>query len=142
METAKTTITALFEEAIPQEIQQRQSYVVWKLEERGGKLTKVPYDPKTGRKADTTDSRTWATFDEAVKAAQAGSYDGIGYVFSSGNPYAGIDLDDCRDTHDGTVEEWAQKIIDALDGYTEISPGGRGLHIIVKGKAPNKRRGP
>jgi len=128
-------------EAIPDELRERASFVAWKLEERDGGLTKIPYDAKIGRKASSTDSRTWATFREVLEALEAGGYDGAGYVFSSGDPYAGIDLDDCRDPQDGTIEPWAKKIIDALDGYTESSPSGRGVHIIVKGRAPNKRRG-
>ena len=49
---------------------------------------------------------------------------------------AGIDLDDCRDPETGEIASWAQQIVDALESYTEVSPSGRGLHILVKAALP------
>jgi putative DNA primase/helicase len=61
-------------------------------------------------------------------------YDGIGFVFSSGDPYVGIDLDKCRVPETGEIALWAQKIIDRVcEGYSEVSPSGTGVHIIVEG---------
>lgn len=126
---------------IPEELRRRIQFVVYKLEERNGKTTKVPYIAGGVGKASSTDSETWRTFDEAFQALQTGRYDGIGFVFSSGDPYAGIDLDDCRDPRTGEIEEWAGEIIREFAGYTEVSPSGTGIHIIVRGRAPNKKRG-
>lgn len=126
---------------IPEEIRRRTQFVVYKLEERAGKPTKVPYIAGGVGKASSTDSETWRTFDEAVAALLTGRYDGLGFVFTSGDPYAGVDLDDCRDPATGELEDWAAEIVRSLDGYTEVSPSGKGVHIIVRGKAPNKRRG-
>jgi putative DNA primase/helicase len=128
-------------ENIPEELRRRPQWLVWKLEEREGELTKVPYIAGGVGRASSTDSLTWRTFEEAVQALQTGRYDGIGFVFSSGDPYAGVDLDGCRDSETGELEEWAEKIIKRLDGYAEASPSGTGVHIIVRGKAPNKKRG-
>jgi putative DNA primase/helicase len=128
-------------ENIPEEMRQRPQWLVWKLEERDGKLMKVPYIAGGVGKADTTDLMTWRTFEEAVQALETGRYNGIGFVFSSGDPYAGIDLDKCRDARTGELEEWAEKIVEAFGGYAEVSQSGTGVHIILKGKAPNKKRG-
>jgi putative DNA primase/helicase len=127
-------ITELLEN-IPEEIQQRAQWVVHK--------EKVPYIAGGVGRASSTDSLTWRTFDEAVQARQAspGRYDGIGFVFSSGDPYAGVDLDNCRNPETGELEEWAAKIVEDFGGYAEVSQSGTGVHIIVRGKAPNKRRG-
>jgi hypothetical protein len=65
-------------------------------------------------------------------------YSGIGYVFTEDDPYTGIDLDKCCDSN-GNIDQWAQDIIDALNSYTEISPSGTGIHIIVKGTLPQGR---
>ena len=130
--------------AIPAEMKSYPSWVVWKLEERDGKPTKVPFVPGEDRRASTTDLRTWRTFIEAIEAVDAhqdGGFDGIGFVFSSGDPFTGIDLDGCRDPGSGEIEGWAEKIIDHAGGYAEVSPSGRGVHIIVRGKAPNSKRG-
>ena len=125
---------------IPEELRQRRQWVVWKLEERGGKPTKVPYIAGGG-KASSTDSLTWRSFEEAVQALETGRYNGIGFVFSSGDPFAGVDLDDCRDPETGELEEWAAKIVEAFGSYAEVSQSRTGVHIIVMGKAPNKKRG-
>ena len=122
-----------FLENIPEELRQRAQWVVHK--------EKVPYIAGGVGRASSTDSLTWRTFEEAVQALETGRYNGIGFVFSSGDPFAGVDLDNCRDPETGELEEWAQKTIKVLDGYTEVSPSGTGVHIIVRGKAPNKKRG-
>jgi putative DNA primase/helicase len=132
--------TGVIIENIPEEMRQRPQWLVWKLEERDGKLTKVPYIAGGVGKADTTDLMTWRTFEEAVQALETGRYNGIGFVFSSGDPFAGVDLDNCRDPETGELEEWAAKIVEAFGSYAEASQSGTGVHIIVKGKAPNKRR--
>jgi putative DNA primase/helicase len=132
---------------VPEQLTERPQWVNWRLEERDGKPTKVPYTPGTLRRASTTDLLTWRSFSEALAAYEAGEppYDGIGFVFSSGDPFAGIDLDDCRDPESGEVAPWAQKIIDAAhDGYVEGSPSGSGVHIIVEGRVRDggMRKGP
>lgn len=125
-------ITELLEN-IPEELRQRPQWVVHK--------EKVPYIAGGVGRASSTDSLTWRTFEEAVQALRTGRYDGIGFVFSSGDPFAGVDLDKCRDPETGELEEWAEKIVAAFGGYSEASPSGTGVHIIVRGKAPNKKRG-
>jgi putative DNA primase/helicase len=128
-------------ENIPEELRRRPQWLVWKLEERDSKPTKIPYIAGGVGKASSTDSETWRSFDEAVVALKTGRYDGIGFVFSTGDPYAGIDLDDCRNPESGELEVWAAKTVQDLEGYAEVSPSGTGVHIIVRGKAPNKKRG-
>ena len=123
-------------ENIPEELAERPQWVCWRYEERGGKKTKVPYTPRTLRRASSTDLMTWRTFSEALGAYRTGEppYDGIGFVFSSADPFAGIDLDNCRDPENGVIEPWAAEIVSsANEGYAEISPSGTGVHIIVEG---------
>ena len=133
-------ITELLEN-IPEELRRRPQWVCWKLEKRDGKPTKVPYIAGGGGKASSTNSLTWRSFEEGVQALETGRYNGIGFVFSSGDPFAGVDLDDCRDPETGELEEWAAKIVEAFGSYAEVSQSGTGVHIIVMGKAPNKKRG-
>jgi putative DNA primase/helicase len=121
---------------IPEELRTRAQWVNWRFEERDNKPTKMPYNPRTREKAKSTDSATWSPFVTVVSALEKGTYDGIGFVFSSGDPYTGIDLDHCRNPKTGEIAEWAQYWVKRLDGYVEVSPSGEGLHIIVKGKSP------
>lgn len=90
----------------------------------------------SGGYASATDETTWTDFDEALAYAHDGQADGVGFVFTDDDPYVGIDLDKCRDSKTGEIEDWAQVIIDRLDSYTEISPSGTGYHIIVRGELP------
>jgi putative DNA primase/helicase len=76
---------------IPAELRERPQWVIWRLEVRDGKQTKVPYQAGANGRASTTDPGTWATFDQAV--ATADRADGIGYVFAADDPYTGVDLD-------------------------------------------------
>jgi len=123
------------------ELKSYDHWVPWKAEpkEDGDGFDKVPYDLRTGFKASTTDSRTWVSFDEVVAAYVRDGWDGIGFVLSSGDPFTGIDLDGVRDPGTGDLTEWARKIIDTFDSYTEVSPSGKGIHIYVKGDVPSKK---
>ena len=93
----------------------------------------------TARTASSTDPATWSSFDEVVTAYEAGGFDGIGFVFTKGDPYCGIDLDDCRDPSRVRSRPWAQAIIDELASYTEVSPSGTGVHIIVRRQGARRR---
>jgi putative DNA primase/helicase len=124
-------------ENIPEELKFRPQWVVWKAE--GEKPDKVPYSAKTGRKASSTNLLTWSTFQEAIEAYEDGDYSGVGFMFCSGDPYAGIDLDDCVDGN-GEIAVWALEIVRYFDSYTELSAMGHGLHVIVRGDVPNRRK--
>ena len=127
-------------DAIPEELQAHRQWVTWRIELRNGKLTKVPYSPATDRKAESDNPATWGTFSEAVAAYQTGRVDGIGFVFSPKDPYAGVDLDHSRNPTTGEVERWALDAVHLLNSYTEVSPSGTGLHILVRGRLPEGRR--
>src|SRR5215217_2815765 len=116
-----------------------RQWLVWRLEERDGKPTKVPYSPLTGKKASTTDPEAWASYSEAVEAYREHGYGGIGLVFSEDDPFCGVDLDGCLNPETGEIEGWAQEIIEELDSYTEVSPSGRGVHVLVRGELPPGR---
>ncbi|MEX0418110.1 phage/plasmid primase, P4 family [Bacillus sp. C30] len=118
---------------IPAELKALPQWVLWRKESRNDKSTKVPYQV-TGEMAQANNRRTWSTFATAVKFYLEGDYDGIGFVFSRQDNYVGIDLDKC--VVDGKTNAFSTEIIDTLDSYTEFSPSGKGIHIIIKGNLP------
>lgn len=128
----------------PDELKALPNWVCYRMEERYGqpKPTKVPYNPITGDKAKANDATTWTDYETCVAAVERGEYDGVGFEF--GNGYVGVDLDHCRDDETGKIEDWANEIIAHLHSYTEVSPSGTGVHIIIKGKLPSggRRIGP
>lgn len=120
---------------IPAELKARDQWVVWRQEARGGKPTKVLYQARhPDKKAKVNDPATWASHEEAVRAAGREGIAGIGYVFSEEDPYCGVDLDRCL-REDGRDEEWARPFLAALGAtYGEVSPSGRGVKFIARGR--------
>jgi hypothetical protein len=107
-------------------------WVGWKKEIRDGRPTKLPYNPRTGRKAKADDPTTWATHDEAGRWAAKVRADGVGLVLTTvgDNLLCGVDLDACRDLHTGAVEGWAQAVIDRFETYGEVSPSETGVKLF------------
>ena len=111
-------------------------WVMWRYAERDGKKTKIPLD-RFGKLASSTASHTWCHLDEARKALESGIGDGVGFVFTRTSGITGIDLDHCRDATTGEVDTWAKAYLNRLNSYSEISPSGEGIHILVKGALPS-----
>ena len=131
-----------------EELIARPQWVVWRLERRhnapiDAKPTKVPYSPDGRRRASSTDATTWGTYADALTTVHAGRADGVGFVFSAGDPYFGIDFDGCRNPDTGEIDPEVSEIIARFNTYTEPSPSGTGVHIIGRGvkPAPNSRKG-
>ncbi|MEM1182923.1 MAG: DNA primase, partial [Acidobacteriota bacterium] len=124
--------------SVPEELKCLSQWVVWRSETRQGKKTKLPYCSRTGRPAKANDPATWSSFDEACRAL-AGN-DGVGFVFSEEDPYLGIDLDNVIDEN-GALCDWASRLLERFGSgaYVEVSPSGRGLHLIVKAQKPGDR---
>ena len=114
-----------------EEVANEKQWVAYRLGERNGKVTKIPVNPATGGNAMTNNPATWGTLEQAQGAISKFGADGVGFVF--GNDYFGIDLDNVIDPISGTVLEYAQEIVDSVASYAEVSPSGRGIHIIAKG---------
>jgi len=127
-------------ENIPSELKNLEQWVLWKKEERGGNLTKIPYDPKTWSKASSTDRGTWGSYDQAITAYRKGDFQGIGFVFSGEDDIIGIDWDHVRDPYTGAWDEMALEEIRNIGSYAEISPSGTGAHVIVRGTIPGDRK--
>lgn len=123
---------------IPEELRVLKQWCLWRYEDVGAaKPTKVPYTP-SGKLASVTDQNTWSTFEEVFNAVQLGTASGIGFIFTDNDPYTFIDLDDAEG--DSSILERHLKVYHEFDSYSEVSPSGKGLHIIVKGKVPAGRR--
>lgn len=127
-----STLPPVFD-CMPGDLTACRQWVLWKLEQRGGRLTKVPYQVN-GRRADITHEAHWSSFEQVVAAYSAKDvYQGVGFVLTADDPFVAIDLDKCVGD-DGTPVPWAQGIIDEIDSYTEWSPSGRGVRIIARGE--------
>jgi hypothetical protein len=130
--TRKRTQPVRPEQALdpPAELADKKQWVVWRLESRKGKETKVPYRARDGRNASTTRSADWCTFEQALEGRDRLGMYGIGFVFSKNDPYCGVDFDHCFVK--GELHPDAKRYIDALGSYAERSPSGTGVHVIVR----------
>lgn len=100
-------------------------------------MTKMPVQPN-GNAASSTDPATWTTFDEAMIAADANGFAGVGFVFTEDDPYFGVDLDECLDFFYAPCKE-AAAIIGTFATYTEVSPSRAGVKLIGKGRKPGEQ---
>lgn len=129
------TQSAAISKNIPSELMAHEQWVCWKYAIRDGKQTKLPVNPRNGEMASSTDPNSWSSFAHASNVAnQDADLAGIGFVFTPGDEFGGVDLDDC--IVDGALVPEAQAIVDAFDSYTEISPSGNGVKIFIKGTKP------
>ncbi|MBE7461911.1 MAG: hypothetical protein HS116_00330 [Planctomycetes bacterium] len=117
---------------LPASLKAIPQWVCWRHEPVKGRQTKVPYAPNGSGKASSTDPATWATFEAACDAIESGGHSGLGFVFAAGGGIVGVDLDHCL--KDGVLHPEAERIVRTLDSYTEISPSGDGLHVLLLGK--------
>ena len=112
---------------IPNEITDHGLFCCWRYEERNGKQTKVPYNPRTGERAKSNDPQSFADYLTASCASH--QYDGMGLGIFNG--ICAIDLDHCIDA-DGNYTQTAAEIIAMMHSYTELSPSGTGVHILFR----------
>jgi primase-polymerase (primpol)-like protein len=131
-------------DGIPRELLPAQQWVNFRTRpKRNEKLDKIPLDPKPSarlRNAKVDDADTWGTFEQAVANLDQPSVAGIGFVLTADDPYAAIDLDDCVDPITGAISAEAWAIVETFRSYTERSPSGRGLRILLRGVLPSGAR--
>ncbi|MFZ2648625.1 MAG: hypothetical protein WA210_00840 [Burkholderiaceae bacterium] len=127
------------------ELSQHRQWVLWRLEKKAsGDFTKIPYSALTHRPASSTNPGDWASFHQVVDASvkhDGQPYSGAGFVFSekAANRILGVDLDKCRDIETEQLDDWAQAIVDRFHTYAEVSPSGRGVHILCRGTLTDAR---
>ena len=129
--------------SIPAELKVVPQWVAWKWapDKTKSRWTKKPVCCANGRVVDCNGSANRCSFGEAASYYErTARVDGIGFVFTEKDSFAGVDLDGCIESATGVLKPWAAEIVRELDSYTEISPSGRGLKIFLRGQLPRKGR--
>jgi len=138
------SLTCIASEAyanVPAELKAQARWCCYKNEPKpdGGKPSKVPFNPVTGKHARINAQETLCSFDEAVAGFASGRYDGINYGFGY-DEFIGIDLDNVLDKATGEfICKEAEEIYNRFKtagAYIEVSPSGSGLRIICKASSP------
>lgn len=118
---------------------------------RGG-YDKPPVNPLTLRDGSSTDSSRWTDFDTAAanigkpatvfytktKERLTQEVAGVGIILEAAS-LCGVDFDDVIREKDGQKEtsREARQIWEYLDSYTELSPSGTGVHVLLKADKPS-----
>jgi hypothetical protein len=132
-------------ELLPAELQPLRRWVLWRLELKQGRAgqlrwAKVPYSAALGaeerrNRACSDDPHTWCRLEEVL--CHLRHFDGLGVMLGGG--LSGIDLDKCRDPATGDITEAAREVVAAVNSYTEVSPSGTGLKLLVNARKPEGR---
>jgi primase-polymerase (primpol)-like protein len=107
----------------------RDQWAIWRLTWRQERWTKPPFRAdQPHRFARSNDPSSWSAYAAAVTAAADG--DGVTYMLTPEDEVAAVDIDQVRDPETGTIEAWAQQLLNQTShAYAEISPSGTGLRI-------------
>ena len=104
-------------------------WVLYRLsfDENRGKYDKKPFNARTGGFAQSNNPNTWCDYKTAVGVVDL--YDGLGFMLGDG--IFGVDIDGVNLNHPIVKE-----VITTLNSYSEVSPSGKGIHVICMGSKP------
>ena len=101
----------------------KKVWLNWKyIDDKG----KIPYNPATGKPAKPNDPTTWSSYELALQKSV--DYNGIGFALTEG--VCAIDIDHASDSE--ARQQQADDIIRFMNTYAELSPSGKGYHIIFR----------
>lgn len=147
-------------QSMPLAMREKPQWLLWKLVTKPGasKPAKVPFyasgqlrgwpngKPRDGVATDKQpnveqghelDRAALVSIDEAARLFLAApAMAGVGFAFLPGDGLVGIDIDGAVDLQSGQVSDLCAKVVDLCASYTEASPSGKGVHIIVAGESP------
>lgn len=129
---------------LPATLKQIPNWISWKLEEREGKQTKVPYVVGTTRPAAVNNPADWVRFKTAIgNVPTINANEGLGFVINgkaASLGLVGFDIDGCRNPQTSEITDWAWRLIKCLHSYTEVTPSGTGVRVWAIGDLPEGRR--
>ncbi len=148
MNSSRPKALAVIPENIPPDVTSRCRWVGWRWwhDAQKDKWTKPPYQPDGATLARTDSPQSWKRFADILASYRTSRLDGVGFVIASGEntkpptePHGitAVDLDHCVDRISKIISPWALEIIEDLQSYTELSPSGEGIRILLYGQMPN-----
>lgn len=122
-------------EYLPAAMRQARRWLLWKP----GKVPSYVSGTQRNGTLDTPhDVAQLATLDDALDRLESDSrFAGLGFALgfdaALGAHWQGLDLDDALEPAGQFTTERARQLYQTSDGYAEVSPSGRGLHVIGLG---------
>lgn len=118
-----------------------KQWVCWKFfkNKPKNKPDKVPIDPHTLGYLKWSNRDNWLSHTEAHElCAESVDIDGIGFVATSDDPYTFLDFDNVVDRDTGEIDPFVMNLLEDLDSYSEWSPSGEGIRVVVTGRLGDK----
>src|SRR5205814_25310 len=142
-------------DGIPTLLRQMPHWILWryaKLIDVDGRpqWTPAPLSVVTGGPARVAAPATWTDLASAADAVAHHSCEGLAFVLHRSPEkqpdqpgLVALVLDHCRDPHTERIDDWASGVVQAIGSYTELSPDGTGLRILLLGNLPahGRRKG-
>ena len=125
-------------EVIPAELKHCPQWVCWRYVDHGPdkKPYKRPVNPHNFHNAGVHWPNTGSNFEHTYMAhlmnrahGAPGGIGGIGFVLTADDSFVGLDFDGCIDQEQ--LSPWAQSLVEQVPSYTEVSPSGTRLRILV-----------
>ena len=107
------------------ELKDKNLWFLWSAKPgKNGKVTKVPFAANGGATGtDDAHKGTWVSFDDAESARNQFQASGLGLKIPKG--FFLLDID-----HKDISDPFAQLMLSRFSSYAEVSPSGKGIHII------------
>lgn len=107
------------------ELKDKNLWFLWSAKPgKNGKVTKVPFAANGGAiGTDDAHKGTWVSFDDAESARNQFRASGLGLKIPKG--FFLLDID-----HKDISDPFAQLMLSRFSSYAEVSPSGKGIHII------------
>ena len=108
-----------------EELKDKNLWFLWSAKPgKNGKVTKVPFAANGGAiGTDDAHKGTWVSFDDAESARNQFRASGLGLKIPKG--FFLLDID-----HKDISDPFAQLMLSRFSSYAEVSPSGKGIHII------------
>lgn len=120
-----------FRESLPPEMLKERRFVRYFLKPKPeGGTAKIPLGSHS-------DPSTWSTFEDCVNAIE-NNQQGVGYNFLGGDVH-GLDIDHCRNPHNGQLCNEAMMLLSRLPSWAEYSVSGCGIHVFFVGQVRGKQ---
>jgi primase-polymerase (primpol)-like protein len=136
-------------ETIPPGLTRLDRWGLWAYEWFGTRWSKVPRRVSQRRRlASVSHLDDWTAFHNALRVYEldrrtGGDITGVGFLLAN-DGISIIDIDKCLDPAMSlsldALSPDARALVERLDSFTELSPSGTGLHVIVRARLPGPGR--
>jgi len=119
-----------------EQLKEYNQWICWgnNTVDSAGKMNKQPFPYGCTQTTDPTNPDLWASYDDCVVWREKRNLRGLGFAFTTDTGIMGIDFDNC--VVNNVIDPEVMKIVTHLDSYTEFSPSGNGIHVLIYGSKP------